>query len=118
MKKNIFISILIMSILIPVYILGGEIIAKPKDTVTVSTTGVTAINEYLGRKYLLLINESSDYTIYISTTVISSSTYTTEGCIPLLPLGGYYEDNFYVYKSTWYACTSSSTASLYILEKE
>lgn len=98
-------------------ILAGNPLSKT-FVVDISTTGETARAEYLGRKSLLLINGDDTDTIYISSASINSTNYNTISCIPLTANGGYYEDNYYVYKSTWYACTSTGTAKLYLLEKE
>ena len=98
-------------------IYAGNYLSKPY-VVDISTSGETAIEEYLGRKTLILINGTTTQIIYVSTNPINSTNYKTVGCIPLMPNGGFYEDNYYVYKSTWYACTSTGTAELYLLEKE
>ena len=97
--------------------LAGDPLSK-SFIVDVTTTGVTARDRYRGRKSLLLINGDTTNTVYLSSAPITSLDYNTVGCIPLTANGGYYEDNYYVYKSTWYACTSTGTAKLYLLEKE
>ena len=96
---------------------AGDYLSKPY-VVDISTSGEIARVEYLGRKSLILINGTTTQIIYVSTSSINSTNYKTVGCIPLMPNGGFYEDNYWVYKSTWYACTTTGTAELYLLEKE
>jgi len=98
-------------------ILAGNPLSKT-FVVDISTTGETARDEYLGRKSLLFINGDDTNAVYLSSTPINSTNYNSIGSIILTANGGYYEDNYYVYKSTWYACTSTETAKLYLLEKE
>lgn len=114
MKKILI--LLSVCIMVAGIIWAGNPISK-QSVVDVNTSGVTARVEYLGRKSLLLINGSTNY-IYISTGPITSLNYETNGSIVLTPVGGWYEDNYYVYKSTWYACTASGTGKLFLLEKE
>lgn len=115
MKKILI--MLSVGIMVASMIWAGNSLSKTY-VVDINTAGVTARVEYFGRKSLLLINGDTTNTVYISSTPITSANYTTIGCIPLTANGGYYEDNYYVYKSTWYACTAVGTAKLFILEKE
>ncbi len=114
MKKILI--LLSVCVMVASMIWAGNPISK-QYVVDVTAAGVTARVEYLGRKSLLLINGSTNY-VYISTGSINSTNYEALGSIVLTPVGGYYEDNYYTYKSTWYACTANGTGKLFLLEKE
>ena len=84
------------------------------DTVTIS-------DENLVRKSMWMLNEDSVHDIRISTQAISSSTYANFGTYRI-PAGGEFKDDFWVYKSTWFSCSTftvtGSSPVLTILEKE
>lgn len=86
--------------------------------VNVDTNGVVAIGEDLSRKGLLIINGDAANDVYLTTAPATSTTYEAMGALPLSANYGAYEDSYYVYKSTWYAVTSTGTAKIYISEKK
>jgi integral membrane sensor domain MASE1 len=98
-------------------VVAGNVIVYNKN-ITVTAAGVTLVNKLPSRKYLLAVNEDATYIVYIATVAISSSTISTIPCLPLSANFGWYEDNFSVYISTWYACTSSATATVHVMQKE
>jgi len=100
-------------------IYAGNLLVEDKVfTVTTSPTVVSQIIPY-NREYYLIINMSSDTFVYLaSTPTINSANYLTLGCVPLFPYGGSFEDDFYVFKGTWYACVESGTAVVHVREKE
>ena len=86
--------------------------------VDVDTNGVVAVPADAARKGILIINEDPTSVVYITTEPATKDTYEAIGAIPLSGNYGSYEDNYYVYKSTWYAVTSTGTAKIYISEKK
>lgn len=94
--------------------------------VTVTTSGVTAINQNLARAVIKFTNPTpitlaaeKDYAIWIATCPVSSSTYKTIGAYPIGPNYGTFDDNYFVYSSTWYAvCVDTYPCTLAIQERE
>jgi hypothetical protein len=110
-------SILMAGLMTACFALAGSIIVH-NNNVTISTTGSVLVAKRAARKYLLIVNEDADDTIYIATAPITSTTYASIDCIPLPANYGYYEDNYFVYTSTWYACTSAGSSIIHVMEKE
>jgi hypothetical protein len=85
--------------------------------VDVDTNGVVAVPADAARKGVYVVNEGTS-TVYLTSAPATKDTYEAVGAIPLSGNYGAYEDNYYVYKSTWYAVTSTGTAKIYISEKK
>lgn len=97
--------------------IGATEVNLSQYVVNVDTNGVVAIAANEARKGILIINGDSTYEVYLTTAPATKDTYEAIGAIPLAAEYGSYEDNYYVYKSTWYAVTSTGTAKVYISEK-
>lgn len=122
--KNFIIVLLITATVFVVNVFSVARFFPQSKNVTISTTTIVIANELVNRKYFLAINKSTTYNIKISSS--SNLKPSDHLGIPLnkaldgQDAGGWYEDAYFVYISTWYACVDNTTgtAVINITEKE
>ncbi|MBA4406984.1 hypothetical protein C0389_06895 [bacterium] len=114
--KRIFVFCLFILFAVPVMINAGEIIVRNYEITAGTQTSVLGVGYIPGRKYLLIVNSNSLYDVRMTTYPITAGVNSG---IPIYNTGGYFEDSFYVYKSSWYfISTGAGSSSISILEKE
>jgi hypothetical protein len=116
MKRTIFI-VLFLTVLVLANTIYSWNIDVHTTFLDVSESGV-AHSEMANRRYFLVINTSTSSLVYMSEDSISSTTYRSVGAISLNVNRGHWEDNYGVYQSTWYFCTTTGTATIEIMEKD
>lgn len=115
MKKLIVLSSVMLISLGILY--AGSMYPRVVDSVvTVSTDGVKGSNINNNRLSYYVYN-SSTCLVYQSTQPITASNYATLGCIPIYDD---WQEDFNVYKGSWYYCIggASGSAQIYIREKK
>jgi len=115
MKKLILsISVVVLGL---GYLYAGSLNPRVSDTVIdVSTAGVKGSNINYNRMSYRVYN-SSTCLVYQSTQAITASNYATLGCMAIKDV---YEEDFNVYKGSWYYCIggASGSAQIFIREKK
>ena len=95
---------------------AGDVVTKDFEIVAGTQTSTLGIGYNVGRKYLLAVNVDETFNVRMTTGSISAGTKL--GTL-LFNNGGFWEDAYFIYKSSWYfISTGTGSARISIREKD
>jgi len=121
MARKIIIATVAIIGLLASYLIAGDVIVSFNRTTVSSHTPVMVMGWNPSRKQSGFYNSNATYDIYITTWLpVELTSVTNSGAFFPLTAGQVTDDDFYVYKSSWYATSSTGTLTntLYYMEKE